>query len=251
MAAPERGAVALAKAQELCDAGEDALALEQVEKSLQLQPADSNPRAAVLKAWLQRFGKGSEADKAVQRVLACPQGDFYAVLAASRYVAPPRADYLRLSLLLHPDKCGARHASEAYARVTEAYNALKDPNQRAKHDEKLRRAEQRAKHMEAASSANGSCRPAGGNAGFGAAARHHPYQRRPHAPQRPRQPAPSSPYPVAALHDACAKLPVYELLLALERLGEVTNTRSQNRAARPHSHNRALEATAGASERER
>ena len=130
----------LRRAREFVESAEDEQAAKMVDLSLQKTPAAHNPQAAVLKEWLSRFGKGSAADTAVQRVLACPPNDFYAVLAAPRFQEPSRAEYLKLSLLLHPDKCGARNTSAAFQRITEAYNMLKDPAQRAKYDDKLRRA---------------------------------------------------------------------------------------------------------------
>ena len=130
---------ALERARSLVALGDDEKALELVETSLRLSRGADNPQAQVLKAWLTRFGKGSEADTAVRRVLAVRQGDFYGVLGMPRFAAPSRSEYLKLSLLLHPDKCGARNAGEAFQRVTEAYNALKDDEQRARYDEKLRR----------------------------------------------------------------------------------------------------------------
>ena len=214
---------ALQRASELLDAGDDVEAARQVEVALKAD-AD-NAQARVLKQWLEKFGRGSAADNEVQRVLVCPDSDFYAVLGVPRYMEPPRAEYLKLSRQLHPDRCGARNASEAYQRVTEAYRTLTDPTERAKADSKLRRAEgtHRAGHGAASSAGpfgaacNTSQRP--GCGGFGAAG------------QRPGDPnvAPSSLYPVAQLRDACSRLPVDQLVLALERLGEVTNTRSHNK----------------------
>jgi hypothetical protein len=94
---------ALARARDCLDAGDDDNAAKLVELSLQKAPAATNPQAAVLKEWLVRFGKGSAADTTVRRVLACPAGDFYAVVGAPRFQEPPRQEYLKLSLLLHPD----------------------------------------------------------------------------------------------------------------------------------------------------
>ena len=161
---------ALERAQDLCDAGEDGAALEQVKRALELQPEYA--MASVMKSWLEKFGRGTEADTAVRRVLACAPGDFYAVLGSTRFVVPPRAEYLRLSLLLHPDKCGARNAGAAFQRVTEAYNALRDPEQRAKYDDKLRRSDAAAANASArAGGPAAPPRPGGSQSGS--------YQRRP------------------------------------------------------------------------
>ena len=94
---------ALARARQLCDERQDAAALEQVEKSLRILPVAENTQAAVLRSWLQMFGEGSEADTTVRRILACPSGDFYAVLGVPRYGDIDRKEYLKLSLLLHPE----------------------------------------------------------------------------------------------------------------------------------------------------
>ena len=224
---------ALARARDCLDAGDDDNAARLVELSLQKAPAATNPQAAVLKEWLLRFGKGSAADTSVRRVLACPAGDFYAVLGAPRFQEPPRQEYLKLSLLLHPDKCGARNTSAAFQRITEAYNALKDPEQRSRYDDKLRRAEARQQQSHAQSqqpqSSSAPFRAAGGGAGagFGGQPRSRPGFGGPFG--RSSAGPSSTPYPVAQLRDACARLPVDQLLLALERLGESTNTRSHTK----------------------
>ena len=184
-------ATALSMAQQRRDAGDDAAALGLVQQSLRLQP-EGNPAASVLLAWLQKFGVGSPADTAVKRVLLAGK-DYYAVLGAPRFTYPSRAEYLRLSLLIHPDKSGARRTEEAFQRVTEAYNALLDDTQRAKHDAALRRA-----------------------------------SNRPGAPPRPPPPA-SKQSPLEELRAAVGTLSVPELVMSLELLGVRVNTRTRTK----------------------
>jgi hypothetical protein len=71
----------------------------------------------------------------VQRVLACAPRDHYAVLDVPHDAdadALKRA-YRTLALRLHPDKCPARGADEAFKRVSTAFAVLRDPRQRAAH----------------------------------------------------------------------------------------------------------------------
>ena len=131
---------ALDMAQARMEAGDDVEARRWAEKSARLRPS-GNPAAAVLLAWLDRFGHGSVVDRQVRAVLAAP--DLYAVLSQPRFVRPdPGAahkEYLRLSRMLHPDKSGARRTEEACKRVTEAFTTLKDEGSRSKYDARLQR----------------------------------------------------------------------------------------------------------------
>ena len=197
MAGLTEAARLFARAEELRDAGDDAAALEKVEKSLELEP--DNAPAQIFKHWVQKFGVGSEADTTVRRVLACPAGDFYAVLDAPRFAPPPRAEYLRLSLLLHPTRAGARNTGAAYSRVTEAFNVLKDPTERAKYDDKLRRATDASSSARPATARQPFQRPPNGGGGGSTRPPHgHHYS------SSARGGAPSSSYPIAQLRDARA-----------------------------------------------
>ena len=64
----------------------------------------------------------------VQRVLACPPHAHHAVLGVDRDADADalKKAYRLLALRLHPDKCRAPHAEEAFKRVSAAYAALQD-----------------------------------------------------------------------------------------------------------------------------
>jgi hypothetical protein len=71
----------------------------------------------------------------VQRVLACPPHAHYAVLGVHRQADTDglKKAYRTLALKLHPDKCPAAGADEAFKRVSTAFAVLSDPRQRAAH----------------------------------------------------------------------------------------------------------------------
>ena len=71
----------------------------------------------------------------VQRVLACPPHDHHAVLGVDRDADADalKKAYRTLALKLHPDKCPAVGADEAFKRVSTAFAVLSDPRQRAAH----------------------------------------------------------------------------------------------------------------------
>ena len=96
-----------------------------------------------------------------------------------------------------PDKSGARNTSRAFQRVTEAYNILRDDEQRAKYDAWLRR-KLSAGRGSSSSHASGA----------------HP-QADPHS----------------ILRASVAKLGLGELVISLERLGQTTNTRTHGKLA--------------------
>jgi len=67
-----------------------------------------------------------EIAEAIARVLAA--ADAHEALGVESGASPAacKKAYRRLALRLHPDKCQARHAEEAFKRVSAAYAALRD-----------------------------------------------------------------------------------------------------------------------------
>lgn len=75
-------------------------------------------------------------DPFVESILALPPRQYYALLGVA---SDAKADalkkaYRHLALRLHPDKCRARGADEAFKRISAAFAVLSDSRQRAAHD---------------------------------------------------------------------------------------------------------------------
>ena len=72
----------------------------------------------------------------VRRVLACTPGEYYKILGVQAAASDDdvRKSYRQLALRLHPDKCRAGGADEAFKRIGHAFAKLKDPQERAAHD---------------------------------------------------------------------------------------------------------------------
>lgn len=114
----------LALAQAALTNADDDSAVRLVEQSL--ASGCVLPAAKELQEHLHNFGPGSSAHFAVKRTLSA--SDDCGVLGLQQPVSPTRLKkaYKRLCMELHPDRCRARGAEEAFKRLQEAYAAL-DP----------------------------------------------------------------------------------------------------------------------------
>ena len=76
------------------------------------------------------------SDPHVVRVLDCPPGAYYRILNVQSDASADalKKAYRVLALRLHPDKCSGPGADEAFKRVSAAFAALNDPQERAYHD---------------------------------------------------------------------------------------------------------------------
>jgi hypothetical protein len=104
------------------EAEDDKLALEHLQASLEHCVL---PAAVALRDHILQYGPGSVAMVAVTRALNA--GSHAEVLGIdSGKVSPARLKkaYRRMCLELHPDRCHARGAVEAFQRVQQAYHAL-------------------------------------------------------------------------------------------------------------------------------
>ena len=72
----------------------------------------------------------------VRRVLRCSATDYYAILGVTESADDKvlKKAYLLLALKLHPDKCRAARADEAFKRVGAAFATLSDPRKRMAFD---------------------------------------------------------------------------------------------------------------------
>ncbi|EOD32956.1 hypothetical protein EMIHUDRAFT_455903 [Emiliania huxleyi CCMP1516] len=118
---------ALTKARAKKDAGDHASAVRLAEKSLRICKTEE---AQAFLDFLVKFGPGSEAAKAIDRVLQA--ADHYAVLDVAPDADAPavKRAYQQRALKIHPDKNHAAGAQQAFQRLNEAHNTLSDPAKR-------------------------------------------------------------------------------------------------------------------------
>ena len=76
------------------------------------------------------------SDPSVERVLSCAPGALYSILDVRPDATADdlKKAYRALALRLHPDKCVAPRADEAFKIVSAAFATLSDPQERAWHD---------------------------------------------------------------------------------------------------------------------
>jgi len=122
---------ALTKARAKKDVGDHASAVRLAEKSLRICKTEE---AQAFLDFLVKFGPGSEAAKAIDRVLQA--ADHYAVLDVAPDADAPavKRAYQQRALKIHPDKNHAAGAQQAFQRLNEAHNTLSDPAKRREYD---------------------------------------------------------------------------------------------------------------------
>ena len=109
---------------EMGTAADDKEAMRLLEQSLSLHAL---PEAQALLSHLRAFGPGSAALAVTMRTLkAKSHREVLALGTGPISPASIKRKYKQLCLELHPDRCGARGAEEAFKRVQEAYGNLRD-----------------------------------------------------------------------------------------------------------------------------
>lgn len=101
------------------------------------QSAGSDSRATSGGARVNKEGKEYTPEMAqmVQKVLRCK--DYYELLGVQRNAAEDECKkaYRKLALKLHPDKCHAPGAEEAFKKLSKAFQCLSDPDRKSLYDQ--------------------------------------------------------------------------------------------------------------------
>jgi curved DNA-binding protein CbpA len=98
--------------------------------------SSSSKAAAAAKRHASEAASAKPTDPVVERILALPPRQYYALLGvpSNANADTLKKAYRHLALKLHPDKCHARGADEAFKRISAAFAVLSDSRQRAAHD---------------------------------------------------------------------------------------------------------------------
>ncbi|KAJ1455201.1 hypothetical protein M885DRAFT_520474 [Pelagophyceae sp. CCMP2097] len=100
------------------------------------RPAAPHAPPAAAAAGASAPGRAAPAQSDVARILRLSESDLYGILDVKQSAdkATLKKAYRTLALKLHPDKCHAPHADEAFKRVSAAFATLSNPLERAQHD---------------------------------------------------------------------------------------------------------------------
>ena len=80
--------------------------------------------------------RGTPEQEALLSKIRASNGDYYSILGVARSAsdADVKKAYRKLALKLHPDKCQANGAEEAFKSVSKAFACLSDKDKRAAYD---------------------------------------------------------------------------------------------------------------------
>lgn len=99
-------------------------------------PSSSSSAGAAEQKKSSEAASAKPTDPVVERILALPPRQYYALLGvpSTANTDQLKKAYRHLALKLHPDKCHARGADEAFKRISAAFAVLSDSRQRSAHD---------------------------------------------------------------------------------------------------------------------